>query len=397
MNDAIPHAFPHTMPCTEPEAPPDAHPGALAGPPRRRRLWQLPPELRACVVGLGLPPAVLRRGTEQALARLHRVGVVLRGSDADVLASVLCDLGSRNPVSERVQALLDQNHAGACRRVAALREPAALQACWREALAQGDEAPGLLWALLTHRQGAALQDGLLSDLRAWTFAHTRASLVQQARQADADRRLQDARAEAEALRLRLQAQQTGIDAERQTLAQQLARLRGECDALRAAAASAPPGEPQTQLALACRSAPTHLPVPKAPGKPVAMPSPAEPAAPSAVAEPSLPAPASLRGRRVLCVGGMPGAQARYRQLVESAGAQFDYHDGGLERGLHRLDRQLGTADLVVCQAGCLNHEAYRRVKGHCRAATKTCLFVERPSIAHFARTLGLAAEPGART
>ena len=108
MNDAFPHAFPHTMPCTEPEAPPGAHPGALAGPPCRRRLWQLPAELRAWVVGLGLPPAVLRRCTEQALARLHRVGVVLRGSDADVLASVLCDLGSRNPVSERVQALLDE-------------------------------------------------------------------------------------------------------------------------------------------------------------------------------------------------------------------------------------------------------------------------------------------------
>jgi hypothetical protein len=86
---------------------------------------------------------------------------------------------------------------------------------------------------------------------------------------------------------------------------------------------------------------------------------------------------------------MPGAQDRYRRLVETAGARFDFHDGGLEQGLHRLDRQLLAADLVVCQAGCLNHEAYRRVKGHCRRADKTCLFVERPSLAHFARTLGL--------
>jgi hypothetical protein len=87
---------------------------------------------------------------------------------------------------------------------------------------------------------------------------------------------------------------------------------------------------------------------------------------------------------------MPGAQSRYRELVETAGACFDFHDGGLEQGLHRLDRQLQAADLVVCQAGCLNHEAYRRVKAHCRLATKTCLFAERPSLAHFARTLGLA-------
>jgi hypothetical protein len=36
------------------------------------------------------------------------------------------------------------------------------------------------------------------------------------------------------------------------------------------------------------------------------------------------------------------------------------------------------------------------VKSHCRASTKTCLFVERPSLANFARKLGLAAATGAR-
>jgi hypothetical protein len=389
MNDA----FPHTMPCTEPEAPHDVQPGALAGPPRRRRLWQLPAELRACVVGLGLPPAVLRRGTEQALARLHRVGVVLRGSDADVLASVLCDLGSRNPVSERVHALLDQCHAGACRRVAALREPAALQGCWREALAQGDEAPGLLWALLTHRQGAVLQDGLLSDLRAWTFAHTRASLVQQARQADADRRLQDARAEAEALRLRLQAAQSAFDAERQALRLQLAQLRGERDAWQASRAEAAPAERQAagcadrEVRSSAVRGPAARPRPAAPGL--------QPMAPAALPHPrpdTAPRPL-LKGQRVLCVGGMPGAQARYRELIETAGARFAFHDGGLEQSVQRLVGQLDAADLVVCQAGCLNHEAYHRVKGHCRRAGKPCLFVHRPSLASFARTLGLDAAP----
>ena len=115
-------------------------------------------------------------------------------------------------------------------------------------------------------------------------------------------------------------------------------------------------------------------------------APAAPEPPPVAAVPSGP-PVPLRGRRVLCVGGMPGAQDRYRRLVETAGARFDFHDGGLEQGLHRLDRQLGAADLVVCQAGCLNHEAYRRVKGHCQKAGTPCLFVERPSLTHFVRTL----------
>ena len=73
------------------------------------------------------------------------------------------------------------------------------------------------------------------------------------------------------------------------------------------------------------------------------------------------------------------------------GARFAFHDGGIEDSVHRLDQQLCTADVVVCQAGCLNHEAYRRVKGHCRRLDKPCLYVERPSLSLFARTLGVAA------
>ena len=96
--------------------------------PGRRRLWQLPAELRTWLVGLGLPPATLRHTAEQALARLHRVRVALNGSDADVLASVLVDLGSRNAVAEAVQAQLVQRHAAARARVAALR---GLQVAWR--------------------------------------------------------------------------------------------------------------------------------------------------------------------------------------------------------------------------------------------------------------------------
>ena len=113
-------------------------------------------------------------------------------------------------------------------------------------------------------------------------------------------------------------------------------------------------------------------------------------APAPAASPPRPEPILLRGQRVLCVGGMSGAQARYRHIVESAGGRFEFHDGGIEHSVHRLDQQLGAADLIVCQAGCLNHEAYRRVKGHCRRLDKPCLFVERPSLAHFARTLGVA-------
>jgi hypothetical protein len=392
---------------------PDAEPLSIDTPqppaparPQRRRLWQLPAEHRSFVVGLGLPPATLRRTAEQALARLHRVRVALGGADADVLASVLCDLGSRNAVAEAVQAQLAQRHAAALARVAPLRTAEALREAWCAALAggAGADVPGTAWALLTHPLGAALDDGLLIDLRGWAFAQARARAEQVSAESALREAARQARAEADTARLRLQQEQAAWAREREAHARERARLRGEAAAWREAAGralAAAPG-PAATAAAPAPAAVTGASGPAAELNPRALRERAAPGRPrrvlpivaghptgEAAAHPRTDAP-RLHGRRVLCVGGMPGAQDRYRRLVETAGAEFDFHDGGLEQGLHRLDRQLGAADLVVCQAACLNHEAYRRVKGHCRRADKTCLFVERPSLAHFARTLGLA-------
>ena len=84
---------------------------------------------------------------------------------------------------------------------------------------------------------------------------------------------------------------------------------------------------------------------------------------------------------------MPGAQARYRAIVESAGGRFAFHDGGLEDNVQRLGQRLLAADVVVCQAGCLNHEAYKRVKSLCQRLDKPCLYLKRPSLTQFADTL----------
>jgi hypothetical protein len=90
---------------------------------------------------------------------------------------------------------------------------------------------------------------------------------------------------------------------------------------------------------------------------------------------------------------MPGARRRYQAIVESGGGRFAWHDGGLEDRVQRLEQQLHSADVVVCQAGCLNHEAYRRIKGHCKRLGKSCVYLDRPSLSGFAHSLGLA-DPG---
>jgi hypothetical protein len=120
------------------------------------------------------------------------------------------------------------------------------------------------------------------------------------------------------------------------------------------------------------------------------PSVAEPS-PVVFAEPSPAEPVKLEHRVVLCVGGRGGSVPQYRQAVEGCGAQFLHHDGGAEHKPAQLEPQLAAADLVICQTGCISHDAYWRVKDHCKRHRKRCVFVETPSRSAFERALAQAA------
>ncbi len=43
-----------------------------------------------------------------------------------------------------------------------------------------------------------------------------------------------------------------------------------------------------------------------------------------------------------------------------------------------LEERLVEADLVICQTGCLSHQAYWRVQDHCRRHNKPCVLVAEP-------------------
>ena len=98
-------------------------------------------------------------------------------------------------------------------------------------------------------------------------------------------------------------------------------------------------------------------------------------------------PVALDGKCVLCVGGRSGAVGAYREAVERQGGRFLHHDGGLEESLHRIDSALAAADLVICQAGCISHNAYWRVKEQCKRTGKPCLFVKRSGVSSFGRVI----------
>jgi len=106
----------------------------------------------------------------------------------------------------------------------------------------------------------------------------------------------------------------------------------------------------------------------------------------------------LSERAVLCVGGRQAVVPIYRQLIERTGGRFLHHDGGEEDAIAKLDASLTAADLVICQTGCISHDAYWRVKDHCKRHGKRCVYVESPSASSLRRALssldGLGGDEG---
>ena len=83
----------------------------------------------------------------------------------------------------------------------------------------------------------------------------------------------------------------------------------------------------------------------------------------------------------------PAGAAAVAGEIEQAGGQFAHHDGGIDDKHSALDAVLAAADLVICQTGCISHNAYWRVKDFCKRMGKQCVFVDNPSATSFSRSL----------
>jgi hypothetical protein len=380
----------------------DTEPAPKPPAPRlaaRRRLWQLPTQAHELLTALSFAPDALRREVARTMGQVHKGRCVLKGRDVDVLYSAVHDLAARNPLTEALHKRLEEKHALAVQRLAPQRDQPLLEAAWAQALAD-DTVPSMLWAVLTHPLGPDLEAAVLYDARHWIFTHARRSvgLRGAARQRQAE--LAEARLRADALQARLLTQQRQAAEAAERAHNEIARLHGEL-ARRAALPpesdpepELPPAPPGVEVPLpgASRRAAGHDAAPllrKAPGpaRPEAAETLVPPPRPPAQRQPSLQ-PIIVRGRRVLCVGGMQHAVARYRGRIEQLGGRFEHHDGGIEDGLRALDARLCRADLVICQAACINHEAYHRVKRHCERTGTPCMYLDRPSLSRFERALG---------
>ncbi|MCU0775122.1 MAG: DUF2325 domain-containing protein [Ideonella sp.] len=369
---------------------------------RRRRLWDLDAHAHCPVVGLCLGVAALRR-----IMQRHTEAVP--ADDYEMHCQAVALTRRRNTVSQALQRDLDTRHGLLLKATSSIKCTDSLGAWWDDHR-HSPAMAGALWAVLTHaRCTPELETRVLGhvhmqqhevSLMARALADRQQSLLaEQARMCREHRamaaRLEEAgrsfaqereRLQAEAVRLR------GVVLAREARAAQLA---DELDALRRAHPDLPARQAMAEklAAQADRLRELQRELDRANTENARLY--AEAAAvsestprkePDALRPPEPPA-APLRERAVLCVGGRSGAVPAYRQLVESTGARFLHHDGGTEDGPQRLEKTLTSADLVICQTGCICHDAYWRVKEHCRRTGKRCVFVEQPSASSLQRAL----------
>jgi hypothetical protein len=381
---------------------------------RRRRLWELSRHAHCPVVGVCLPMPALRRLVDRLL------GGRTLATDYELHCGINNECRQRGRIAEAVEKELDRRYASTLRQARALKSTDALAAWWREQTG-GRDVPGALWATLSHpRCDGVLEETVLSDIHMIQHqcgAADRADLsrlnaLQQenevlarelgaAQQRWTQQSAEHARrAEAQSAQLvRLRAELLGRDTLIASLQEDLAALEASVPALRTRE------ELTRQLAwqveriqdlerglLRTRhelERERHR-ASEALGAVEALRTQGGTTPPSdalATVEPE----DCLADRAVLCVGGRAASLPAYRRLVEGVGGRFLHHDGGEEDKVARLAITLEAADIVICQTGCISHDAYWRVKDHCKRTGKRCLFVDNPSSASLRRALAALA------
>ncbi|MCF8203572.1 MAG: DUF2325 domain-containing protein [Methylotenera sp.] len=368
---------------------------------RRRRLWELGSHAHCPVIGVCLPLERVR-----LLAKRH---LVLQGDEDDYTlhCSLVTAAGRRNGMAEALQKDLEQRFALDVRSAAQAKSRDSLMSWWRGRAAQGEVA-GALWATLTHpRCDEWLEMRVLGQVHMLQHQVGAAQRVDMARHRELVAEHRALAREYAEVQQRVTAWSQARAREQQAWEQERIQHRAAVIALQTQLGQAQeqlqhwlqahPDLPERealrerlaeQLA---RNQALQREVSRLSARPQAVGTEVRPVAASAAVAGLPAAPVSLGQRVVLCVGGRGGSVPQYRQAVEGCGAHFLHHDGGEEHKPAQLEPQLAAADLVICQTGCISHDAYWRVKDHCKRHHKRCVFVETPSRSAFERALAEAA------
>jgi hypothetical protein len=358
-------------------------------------------------VGVCFPLSTLRQLVNKAL------GGKAMADDYEVHVGAVSECLQRNRLSELLQKDLESRYASTVQAFRAAKTTKELAGLWADAVRRGDVA-GAFWAALTHpRCDEVLQEVVLRDMHMLQHQAGAAIRVDIGKfnlllrehgvlarelgkaQQRCTQLLAEKSAEIEQLNRQLVQQRAATIGKETRIAfllqdlQQLraslpdyentSRLRKQLEQLahRQAELETQNAQLRQQLGQAQRA--------------LSLRGPED--APTLASEPQqdpikeAPITLHLGKKTVLCVGGRNGNLAHYREVIERAGGQFAHHDGGLENHQGALDAVLGAADLVICQTGCISHNAYWRVKDFCKRHGKQCVFVENPSTSSLSRSL----------
>jgi Uncharacterized protein conserved in bacteria (DUF2325) len=371
---------------------------------RRRRLWDLPHHTHCPVIGVCLPLHVLRTQVNKAL------GGQAMADDYDIHVGAVAECGCKNKLSVALQKILEQRYATAIMRFKPAKTAREVAQMWTKAIDDGDVA-GAFWAALTHpRCDAVLQEVVCRDMhmlqhQAGAVVRTdltkfKAVVAENAVLARELGRVQERitkvlaekSLEIEKLRaahMQLQAQIISKDSQIAFITADLVSFKAGVPELEARTRlqkkvellEQRQSEQQALIAELRQQLQSKADVDTASAELVAN------LAQANAAKRVIPIVVQLQQKSILCVGGRIGNVASYRDAVERVGGRFAHHDGGVEDSQHLLDASLAAADMVICQTGCISHNAYWRVKDFCKRTGKQCVFVENPSLSSLARGL----------
>ena len=381
---------------------------------RRTKLWEIPSSRHCALIGTCLPVAEMRKIAA-------RIGYQVKDmSDYGLHTLVVGSCDARSEMAEVIQRYFDKRYIAAVTRFAKVRDIESLGQAWQDALKRGDDVAGALWAAWTH---SALDES--TSTRIFGDIHMLSHQVGAEARADL-KQLVAAKSEAKSLQVENEALRRSLNAAQHAHDKVLAQLHKDLAAaeqraahferreleLAAAASNARQFKAIQQRAMALAERAETLEVRNAANARRAASLELElmdAREELAVAEQTLeaafgvgsceggsgsagcggacPPGTRLEGRCVLCIGGRTGMVDAYRRAVELHGGRFLHHDGGEEESMHRLDTVVASADAVVCQAACVSHQAYWRLKESCKKLSKPCVFVQSTGFSSFVRSL----------
>lgn len=351
---------------------------------RRLRLWETKPGWHCAIVG-----TCLSMGDLHSLFRKTRIRISnANGTDFQLHSLFVQEAIGKSRTSKLMTKLLDKKHAAAIRQFQSCETVDELQSLWQTASARGD-VPGAFWAIMTHPAATEKFRTIV-----YGEVHMLSHLVGSANHADTrsirrmEQEIDDLKETIDRDRRRFQEKILEKD-------QAIATLQSEAIDLKARAAAAPVPPTPADAGLSASLAQTRTCLVELREQTEALLE-SDRALKTAKAKlekqnrrllneirmlesavgqqedgnDEETCPFDLNGRCILYVGGRSPQVCHLRKLVNQWNGELLHHDGGVERSIDELARNVSKADTVVFPTDCVSHSAIYTVKRICRQNMK---------------------------